>query len=129
MPNGRALFSVLNPPDRRASEGKFYLATRRGKQFNSMTFGTADRLMGAKSRDIIFMSPEDAQRLELADGAAGGRPFGHRRNERHHSNRPGQVRNTASLLAGGQRSDIPSHGSGFRRAGLQRGSFVEKIIG
>jgi predicted molibdopterin-dependent oxidoreductase YjgC len=69
MPNGRALFSVLNPPDRRASAGKFYLATRRGKQFNSMTFGPADRLMGAKSRDIIFMSPEDAQELELADGA------------------------------------------------------------
>ena len=69
MPKGRALFSVLNPPDRRASVGKFYLATRRGKQFNSMTFGTADRLMGAKSRDIIFMSPEDAHRLELADGA------------------------------------------------------------
>jgi anaerobic selenocysteine-containing dehydrogenase len=69
MPNGRAIFSVLKAPDRRASTGKFYLATRRGKQFNSMTFGTADRLTGAKSRDIIFMSPEDAQELELADGA------------------------------------------------------------
>jgi molybdopterin-dependent oxidoreductase alpha subunit len=69
MPNGRAHFSVLNPPDRRASAGKFYLATRRGKQFNSMTFGAADRLMGAKSRDIIFISPEDAQELELGDGA------------------------------------------------------------
>ncbi|HSE87751.1 MAG TPA: molybdopterin dinucleotide binding domain-containing protein, partial [Candidatus Binatia bacterium] len=66
---GRAIFSVLKAPDRRASTGKFYLATRRGKQFNSMTFGTADRLTGAKSRDIIFMSPEDAQELELADGA------------------------------------------------------------
>jgi len=69
MPNGRALFSVLNPPDRRASPGRFYLATRRGKQFNSMTFGTVDRLMGAKARDIIFISPEDAEQLELADGA------------------------------------------------------------
>jgi molybdopterin-dependent oxidoreductase alpha subunit len=68
MLSGRALFSVLKPPDRRASAGKFYLATRRGKQFNSMTFGTTDRLMGAKSRDIVFMSPEDAQRLELTDG-------------------------------------------------------------
>jgi molybdopterin-dependent oxidoreductase alpha subunit len=68
MLNGRALFSVLKPPDRRAAAGKFYLATRRGKQFNSMTFGTTDRLMGAKSRDIVFMSPEDAQRLELTDG-------------------------------------------------------------
>ncbi len=68
MPNGRALFSVLSPPDRRAAPGKFYLATRRGKQFNSMTFGNSDRLMGAKSRDIIFIAPQDAQRLELADG-------------------------------------------------------------
>ena len=68
MHNGRALFSVLKPPDRRASAGKFYLATRRGKQFNSMTFGSADRLMGAKSRDTIFMSPDDAQRLEITDG-------------------------------------------------------------
>lgn len=68
MPNGRALFSVLKPPDRRASASKFHLATRRGKQFNSMTFGTGDRLMSAKSRDIVFMSPEDAQRLDLTDG-------------------------------------------------------------
>ena len=68
MPNGRALFSVLNPPDRRASAGKFYLATRRGKQFNSMTFGVTDRFMGAKSRDLIFISPEDAQQLEVTDG-------------------------------------------------------------
>ena len=68
MPNGRALFTVLTPPDRRASEGKFYLATRRGKQFNSMTFGTEDRLMGSKSRNIIFISPEDSERLSLEDG-------------------------------------------------------------
>jgi anaerobic selenocysteine-containing dehydrogenase len=69
MANGRALFSVLKPPDRRASAGKFYLATRRGRQFNSMTFGGVDRLTGARSRNIIFISPEDAQRLEVTDGA------------------------------------------------------------
>ena len=68
MPNGRALFTALDPPDRRATEGKFYLATRRGKQFNSMTFGTTDRLMGAHRRDLIFISPEDAARLDLRDG-------------------------------------------------------------
>jgi len=68
MANNRALFSVLNPPDRRAAEGKFYLATRRGKQFNSMTFGTTDRLMGTGRRDVIFISPEDAERLKLNDG-------------------------------------------------------------
>src|SRR5262245_16582825 len=68
MPNGRALFSVLNPPDRRASPGRFYLATRRGKQFTSKTFGAVDWLMGAKARDLIFISPDDAERFELADG-------------------------------------------------------------
>jgi len=61
MPANRALFTVLDPPDRRAAEGKFYLSTRRGKQFNSMTFGTTDR------RDKIFISAEDAERLGLDD--------------------------------------------------------------
>jgi molybdopterin-dependent oxidoreductase alpha subunit len=69
MPNGRALFSVLTPPDRTTAKGNFYLATRRGKQFNSMTFGVTDRLMGSKSRDIIFISAEDADRLALENGA------------------------------------------------------------
>lgn len=68
MPGNRALFTALDPPDRRAVEGKFYLATRRGKQFNSMTFGTTDRLMGTARRDIIFISPEDAERQGLRDG-------------------------------------------------------------
>ena len=70
MPEGRALFSVLVPPDRRGSEGRFYLTTRRGKQFNSMTFGLRDRLMGSKTRDAIFISPEDAERLGLDEGDA-----------------------------------------------------------
>lgn len=37
--------------------------TRRSKQFNSMTYGATDR------RDIIFLSAEDAERLQLSDGA------------------------------------------------------------
>jgi molybdopterin-dependent oxidoreductase alpha subunit len=69
MPDNRAQFTALDPPDRRPAEGKFFLATRRGKQFNSMTFGTADRTMGANRRDMIFISPEDAERLGVADSA------------------------------------------------------------
>ncbi len=65
MPENRALFTVLDPPDRRPAEGKFYLATRRGKQFNSMTFGTIDGLMGAARRDVFFIAAEDAARLGL----------------------------------------------------------------
>jgi molybdopterin-dependent oxidoreductase alpha subunit len=68
MPSKRALFSVLEPPDRRASQGKFYLATRRGKQFNSMTFGSQDQLMGSSRRDTVFICPEDAERLQVKDG-------------------------------------------------------------
>jgi molybdopterin-dependent oxidoreductase alpha subunit len=70
MPDNRALFTVLDPPDRRAAAGKFYLTTRRGKQFNSMTFGTTDRLMGSARRDIIFIAPEDAEKLNLVDGTS-----------------------------------------------------------
>jgi molybdopterin-dependent oxidoreductase alpha subunit len=69
MPDARALFSALAPPDRTASEGRFYLSTRRGKQLNSMTFGSTDRLTGSKRRDAVFMSPDDAEKLGLADGA------------------------------------------------------------
>jgi molybdopterin-dependent oxidoreductase alpha subunit len=69
MPDGRALFSALVPPERIASDGCFYLTTRRGKQLNSMTFGSRDRLTGSARRDTIFISPEDAERLGVADGA------------------------------------------------------------
>jgi molybdopterin-dependent oxidoreductase alpha subunit len=69
MPNNRAKFTVLDPPDRRADPGKFYLITGRGKQFNSTTFGSTDQLMGTDRRDIIFMAPEDAEKLGLVDGA------------------------------------------------------------
>jgi len=68
MPEGRALFSALFPPVPRVPEGRFYLSTRRGKQFNSMVLGAADQLMGSKSRDAIFISPEDAERLSLDNG-------------------------------------------------------------
>ncbi len=69
MPNRRALFTVIDPPDRTAPEGSFYLSTRRGKQFNSMIYGEIDRLTGARRRDVVFMSPTDADRLELEDGS------------------------------------------------------------
>ena len=69
MPGSRALFTVLDPPDHRAADGKFYLATRHGKQFNSMTFGTTDRLTGTERRDIILISAEDAERLGFENGA------------------------------------------------------------
>ena len=68
MPENRALFTPMKPPDRTPAPGKFYLSTRRGKQFNSMTFGHTHLSMGTTSRHVIFMSPDDAERLELEDG-------------------------------------------------------------
>ncbi len=68
MPEGRALFSVLEPPDLKISKDHFYLSTRRGTQFNSITFSSVDRLMGTKSREAIFISSEDAEQLGLSDG-------------------------------------------------------------
>ena len=51
-------------------EGHFFLASRRGKQFNSITFGTQDGITGVKSRHAVFISAEDAQRLGLSEGDA-----------------------------------------------------------
>jgi molybdopterin-dependent oxidoreductase alpha subunit len=67
-PDGRARFVPLPLPETRVPEGRFYLTTRRGKQFNSMRYGERDPLTGA-ARDAVFMSATDAARLGLADGA------------------------------------------------------------
>jgi molybdopterin-dependent oxidoreductase alpha subunit len=68
MPDGRARFTPLTPPDRVPPDGKLYLATRRGKQFNSITYGGSDPLVGSKTADTFLISPEDAGRLGLTDG-------------------------------------------------------------
>jgi molybdopterin-dependent oxidoreductase alpha subunit len=66
-PDGKGHFSAIGLPEERIPDGQFLLATRRGKQFNSMIHGEVDPLTGA-ARDAIFMSPEDAQRLGLGEG-------------------------------------------------------------
>jgi len=70
MPDGRARFSPVALPAIEIPPGSFYLTTRRGKQFNSMTQGGRDFLMGSTSRSDVLMSPADAARLGLAEGAA-----------------------------------------------------------
>jgi len=76
LPGGRARFSVVAPPRLESPAGAgaegnhFYLATRRGKQFNSMVFDSRDSLTGSKRRDEIFICAEDATRLGLAEGNA-----------------------------------------------------------
>ena len=63
MPEGKARFVATSPPEQPAlSPDSFLLATRRGKQFNSMVQSDHDALTGA-DRDHLFMSSADAMRL------------------------------------------------------------------
>ncbi|MBL8862790.1 MAG: FdhF/YdeP family oxidoreductase [Planctomycetes bacterium] len=63
--DGRAHFQVVAPPRPQRAPGSFVLATRRGKQFNSMIQRDHDPLTGA-DRDHVFVSHADAARLGLA---------------------------------------------------------------
>jgi anaerobic selenocysteine-containing dehydrogenase len=67
MPEGRARFSILTPPEGQALEGRFTLTTRRGTQFNSMIYTDRDALTGAGRYDVL-MSAEDLRRLGLSSG-------------------------------------------------------------
>lgn len=67
--DGKAHFSVVSPPPVVRPDGAFVVATRRGKQFNSMVHERRDALTGA-AREAVLMSPVDADRLGLADGVA-----------------------------------------------------------
>ena len=65
--DGRARFTSVSPPEGSLPEGRFLLATRRGKQFNSMIHRDVDPLNAAR-RDDVLLSPEDAAELHLGDG-------------------------------------------------------------
>jgi molybdopterin-dependent oxidoreductase alpha subunit len=66
-PDGKAHWSVVRPPTIDLPDGSFMVATRRGKQFNSMVHERTDGLTGA-AREAVLISLADAQRLGLADG-------------------------------------------------------------
>jgi len=70
MPGGRAKFSAVPIPKIEVPEGQFFLTSRRGKQFNSMTYGTKDGITGARDRRAVFFAREDASRLSLRNGDA-----------------------------------------------------------
>ncbi len=66
-PDGRARFSAVRVPEPIAEDGLLALATRRGKQFNSMVQERRDSLTGAV-REAVLISADDAERLRIADG-------------------------------------------------------------
>jgi len=68
MPDGRALFSVVQIPRIDVPAGKLVMTTRRGKQFNSMTYGNRDPLTSGTRRQDIIMSPDDMRRLGIPEG-------------------------------------------------------------
>jgi predicted molibdopterin-dependent oxidoreductase YjgC len=66
--SGRAQFTAVDPPVHDLPEGAFTVATRRGKQFNSIVHGEIDPLTGA-GRDAVYIDEGDAAALGLTDGA------------------------------------------------------------
>jgi molybdopterin-dependent oxidoreductase alpha subunit len=67
-PDGRAQFSVVRVPRVDVPLGQFLLTTRRGKQFNSMTYGASDPLTGGQARDTILLDARDWAQLGIREG-------------------------------------------------------------
>ncbi len=68
-PDGRGNLLPIELPELRKPEGRFYVTTRRGKQFNSMIYGEKDPFNGAGRYDVLI-SESDASMLNIADGEA-----------------------------------------------------------
>ena len=66
-PDGKARFIPVPVPENEIPAGKFFVSTRRGKQFNSMVHEQKDAITGA-TRDAVFMNAQDAAELHLTDG-------------------------------------------------------------
>ncbi|MFL6206586.1 MAG: molybdopterin-dependent oxidoreductase, partial [Acidimicrobiales bacterium] len=69
LPDERARFTPLEPPRHDLPDGAFTVATRRGKQFNSMVHGDVDPLTGAV-RDAVYIDEADARALGATEGTA-----------------------------------------------------------
>jgi predicted molibdopterin-dependent oxidoreductase YjgC len=67
MPDRRARFTVVRIPRIDVPEGRFMLTLRRGKQFNSMTYGRTDPLT-ASARTDVLLDARDLAELGLAEG-------------------------------------------------------------
>ena len=66
-PDGRGRFTPLVPEVDDLPPGSFRVATRRGKQFNSMVHAEVDPLTGA-GRDAVYIDDADARALGACDG-------------------------------------------------------------
>ncbi|KAB8315439.1 FdhF/YdeP family oxidoreductase [Tolypothrix campylonemoides VB511288] len=68
-PDGKAHFAVVSRQERELPKGYFLVATRRGKQFNSMVQERKDAITGAM-REAVLINQEDAKHLGVKDGDA-----------------------------------------------------------
>lgn len=66
-PDGKAHFVAVELPKINRPSGTFEVATRRGKQFNTLIYAEIDPLNGAP-RDAVLMSAADAERLHVKHG-------------------------------------------------------------
>jgi molybdopterin-dependent oxidoreductase alpha subunit len=67
LPDGRAVFSIVDVRPPELPDGSFLLSTRRGKQFNSMVFAERDPLTGA-GRDAVYIDRRDAAAIRVLHG-------------------------------------------------------------
>ncbi len=65
-PDGKAHFKAVSLPNLDRAPDQFEISSRRGKQFNTLIYAEVDPITGA-ARDAIFMNPEDAAKLHLAN--------------------------------------------------------------
>lgn len=68
-PDGKARFLPVPLPVMEIPAGMFAVATRRGKQFNTMVHANRDAITGAV-RDAVLMHPDDAAELGVGNGDA-----------------------------------------------------------
>ncbi|MFC0271479.1 FdhF/YdeP family oxidoreductase [Metabacillus herbersteinensis] len=66
-PDGKGNLLSIEIPERRKTEGQFYVTSRRGKQFNSMVYSDIDPFTAA-DRYAIFINAEDAAKLNIREG-------------------------------------------------------------
>ncbi|NDI36146.1 FdhF/YdeP family oxidoreductase [Chengkuizengella sediminis] len=67
--NRKGTLLPIHLPEMRKTEGHFYITTRRGKQFNSMIYGSNDPFNSA-GRNGVLIHLDDAQELYISENDA-----------------------------------------------------------
>ena len=68
MPEGKARFTVVALPRLAVPQGQYLLTLRRGKQFNSLTYGDTDPLTGGARRSDVLLDARDMAEQGLSEG-------------------------------------------------------------